>query len=99
MRGELVDDGAGESHRAPGGARLRLPEDEPALDLDEDLGHLDAAGEQVHSARAQASELADAETAIRAEKNQGPVARMDGAGQAVNFLRPQKAHLLPLDLR
>ena len=68
-----------------------------ALDLDQDLGRLDGSPEQVEAATPQPGQLADAQPAVGADQDQGPVAGLDRLGQGGDLGRGQEPHLLPLD--
>ena len=89
---------AGEWHRPPPGAGLGRGELVHASDLDELLGYVYPAPEQVDTSAAQPGQLAPAEPAVGTEENKGAVARVDSFGERRDLSRCQESHLLALDL-
>jgi hypothetical protein len=67
VAGQLLDNEPGQPNGAPAGPGLGRPDMQDALDLNDDIGHRDRAAEQVHSASAQAGQLADAQASVGAD--------------------------------
>jgi hypothetical protein len=67
--GQLLHDDARQPDAAPPGPGLGRAGVELAVDLDDDLGDVDGAAQQVDAAAAQAGQLAHAQAAVGAEQH------------------------------
>jgi hypothetical protein len=67
-------------------------------DLHHDLDHLDGPPQQVHPASPQPGQLPDPQAAVRADQDQGAVARDDRVGQGGDLGRGQEPHTLRVEI-
>ena len=97
---DLVDNDGGQCGWPTAGARLdRLERPATGLVATELLDNLHVPMEQVDAMASQPGQLTEAETAVRADDHESPVALVNDIGERCNLHWREAAHLLRLDPR